>query len=132
MVHTGAFQSSVQDAFRAISHEVYSGSFGEICWRGFFGGWLIALTIWLIPTTEGGATAAVVMLLTYVVGLGGFSHIIAGSVDGLYAVFSGDATVADFLGRFFAPTLLGNIFGGVVIVSLLGFAQVKPDTTQRS
>lgn len=131
MVHTGTFQAHVQDAFGAISREVYDGSFGQIFWRGFFGGWLIALTIWLIPTTEGGATLAIVILVTYVVGLGKFSHIIAGSVDALYGVFNGSATVAEFFGRFFVPTLLGNIVGGIVIVSLLGFAQVKPDEGQQ-
>lgn len=130
IIHSGAFQLHVQDALRALSREVYAGSFGEIFWRGFFGGWLIALTIWLIPTTEGGATLAIVIVVTYVVGLGKFSHIIAGSVDALYAVFNGTATVSDFFGRFFVPTLLGNIVGGVVIVSLLGFAQVKPDSAQ--
>ena len=47
--------------------------------KAIFAGWLIALMVWLLPSS-GSARLFVILLLTYVVGLGHLSHIIAGSV----------------------------------------------------
>ena len=127
IVQTGTFTHEVHEAFAQLAAQAYDGSFWSIFWRAFFGGWLIALMVWLIPASEGGASVAVVLILTYVVGIGRFSHVIAGSVDSLYSVFTGDRTGMQFLLQFFVPTLCGNVIGGVLLVSLLGFAQVKPD-----
>ena len=127
VVHTGTFGHDVRTAFAQIGTAAYSGPFWTVFWRAFFGGWLIALMVWLIPTSEGGASAAIVVIVTYIVGIGGFSHIVAGSVDTLFSVFNGDRTALQFLMQFFIPTLCGNVVGGVLLVSLLGFAQVKPD-----
>ena len=38
-----------------------------------------------------------------------------------------EASFADFLLRFFAPTLLGNVVGGVALVSVLNYGQVAPE-----
>jgi len=127
LAHTASFSDVVRAAFGSIANDAFNRDLVALFWRAIFAGWLIALTIWLMPTTEGGATALIVMLLTYVIGLGHFSHIVAGSVDTLYAVFTGTASAAQFLIQFFIPTLLGNIVGGVLLVSLLGFAQVQTD-----
>ena len=64
----------------------------------------------------------VIMLLTYIVGIGHLSHIIAGSVDSAYAVFNGQASVAAYFTKFLVPTLLGNTIGGVGMVALLNHA----------
>lgn len=44
-----------------------------------FTGWLIALMVWLLPVAESGRVT-INILVTYVVGIGGFAHIIAGSI----------------------------------------------------
>ena len=67
------------------------------------------------------------MLLTYVVAIGRFSHIIAGSVEAFFAVFAGEASVYDYLTGFFAPTILGNTIGGVALVALLNHAPLAPE-----
>jgi formate/nitrite transporter FocA (FNT family) len=65
-------------------------------------------------------------MLTYVVGLGEFDHIIIGSVEGFYLAFRGLVGWGQLFGGYMLPTLLGNIFGGVVLVALLAHAQVEP------
>jgi formate/nitrite transporter FocA (FNT family) len=95
--------------------------------RAIFAGWLVALMVWLLPASEGGAKPLIVIGLTYLIAICGFPHIIAGSVDAFYQIFRGDATLAGALTSFFIPTLCGNIAGGVVIVSILGFGQVFED-----
>jgi formate/nitrite transporter FocA (FNT family) len=121
--NTAVFDPGIHEAFAAIGHEALMGGFGTILLRGIFAGWLIALMVWLLPFAET-ARFFVVVIITYLVKLGGFAHIIAGSVEVLYLVTTGAASWGMYLGGFMLPTLLGNILGGVVLVAMLNQAQV--------
>ncbi len=117
----GLFDDNVRTALQEIGRQAVSGPFWPTAIKSIFAGWLIALMIWLLPSARS-ARLLVIMLLTYVVALGGFSHVIAGSVEAFYAVFAGQASVYDYLTGFFAPTILGNTIGGVALVALLNHA----------
>ena len=93
--------------------------------QAIFAGWLIALMVWLLPLAEA-AGPFVIFLVTYVVGIAEFAHIIAGSVEMFYAFFAGRLGWGAYP-AFFVPTLLGNIVGGVTFVALIGFAQITSD-----
>ena len=68
----------------------------------------------------------VIILVTYLVGLGNLSHVIAGAVeDSLYITLIGQKHFAESLTGFLIPALLGNIIGGVTLVAVLNYAQVK-------
>jgi formate/nitrite transporter FocA (FNT family) len=62
--------------------------------------------------------------MTYLVGVAGLAHIIAGSTEVAYLVARGAATWGDYFGRFVIPTALGNTLGGVTLVAALNHAQV--------
>ncbi len=62
--------------------------------------------------------------LAYVIALGSFTHVIAGSVDTFYLVVLGEKTWGEYLGKFMLATLIGNIIGGVALVAALNHAQV--------
>lgn len=126
---TELFQSDVRAAFTSIAHESLSGNWALILLRGVFAGWLIALMVWMLPAAES-LRPIIVILMTYLVALGGFAHIIAGSVDALYLVFTNGASWAEYLG-WLLPTLGGNIFGGVTIVAVLGHAQVVSEEKKK-
>ncbi len=64
-----------------------------------------------------------IIIITFLVGLGGFAHVIAGSVEVLQLVASGQAGWLAAVG-WIIPTLLGNIIGGVSLVAALNHAQV--------
>ena len=68
-------------------------------------------------------------ILTSLIAVCGFPHVVAGSVDALYEVFRGDASFSAAATRFFLPTLCGNVLGGVLLVSLLSFGQVSGHVT---
>ena len=74
--------------------------------------------VWLLPGA-GSARLIVILLITYIVALGGFSHIIAGSVEVLYLVLSGEQSFFSYLFDFALPLLLGNIVGGSALVAML-------------
>jgi formate-nitrite transporter family protein len=95
--------------------------------RGIPSGWLIAMVVWLKAATDSGELA-IIMILTYFVGLGDFTHIIAGSVEYLYLVFAGAADWLSFLRDYAGPVLLGNIVGGTGIVAALSHAQVRAES----
>jgi formate-nitrite transporter family protein len=54
-----------------------------------------------------------------------FTHVVAGSVDGMFLVFAGERFLTAFLADYFLPTLLGNILGGVALVAALNHLQAK-------
>jgi len=110
-------------ALKSVSLESAHSGFRETFMSAILAGWLIALMVWLLPVAET-ARVAVVIIITYLVGLGGFSHIIAGSTLAFYALVSGLTTPWVVLFGFFLPTLIGNIIGGVAFVALLNYAQV--------
>jgi formate/nitrite transporter FocA (FNT family) len=123
MVHTAALPGQFYDAFDAIARESANVSPGDAVLRGVFAGWLIAMVVWMIAAVETGRLW-IIIILTYVVAIGGFTHVIAGSVEVLYLVMSGEKSWGGFMSRYMAPTLLGNILGGVALVSALNHAQV--------
>lgn len=120
--HTGVFAPEVQDAFGDIGREALSGDPGAIFLRGIFAGWLIALMVWVLPRAEA-QRATIIVIVTFVVGLGGFSHIVAGSMEVLYLVMTGATTLGHFLLEYALPTFLGNALGGVALVAALNHAQ---------
>lgn len=122
----GLFAAETRAALDHIAHEAVSGAFWPTAIKAVLAGWLIALMIWLLPSARS-TRLQVIILLTYGVAIGRFSHIIAGSVEGFYAVFTGSASLADYGIGFFLPTILGNTFGGVALVALLNHAPLAPE-----
>lgn len=128
VAHSALFPAQIQQAFAEIASHSLRGGFGLTILRGIFAGWLIALMVWLLPASEG-TRLHIIIILTYIVSLGGFAHIIAGSVDVLYLVNTGAVSWLSFLIGFMLPTLIGNIIGGVSLVAAINFAQVAAETT---
>ena len=119
------FPPEMRRAFADMGREAVRASFGTQVLLGIFGGWLIALTVWLLPAAAN-ARVFVIVIVTYVVGLGHFAHAVAGSVDALYLVTHGELSAAAYLSRFLVPVFLGNAIGGVSLVAALNHAQVAP------
>src|SRR3954462_12100539 len=108
IAHTDVFSPEIKSAFAEVSRHTIGSSFWTTLFKAVFAGWLIALMVWLLPAAEA-ARPFVILIVTYVVSLGGFAHIVAGSVDAAYLIQIGEAGWADYLTRFFAPTLIGNV-----------------------
>lgn len=120
---TTMFDPDVIDAFTRVGQESLRGSFGTTVLRGIFAGWLIAIMVWLLPFAEA-ARIWVIILVTWIVGLGGFSHVIAGSIDVMFLAFRNQAAWTEVFGSYTIPALIGNIIGGVSLVAALNHAQV--------
>lgn len=117
-----AFPPEMRETFARIGADAMRAPVATVFIRGIFAGWLIALMVWLLPYAET-SRVWVIIIVSYVVGLGQFSHVIAGSVDTLYMVVTGQRSVGNYVGGFLVPALFGNIVGGVSLVAALAHAQ---------
>ena len=120
---TEAVDHETYEAMRALAEHALAGTFATTLLRGIYAGWLIALMVWLLPFAET-ARVWVIIIITWVVGLAHFSHIIAGAVEAFFAVFVGSAGVGELVMGFIVPALIGNIIGGVSLVAAINHAQV--------
>jgi formate/nitrite transporter FocA (FNT family) len=126
-VRTNAFDPHVREAFIEIGHKAMEHGFGTVLLRGILAGWLIALLVWLLPFAEA-ARVWVIIIITYIVGVASFSHIIAGAVETFALAAAGQKEWLTVFGGFVIPALVGNILGGVTLVATLNHAQVVAGT----
>ena len=82
--------------------------------------------VWLLPGS-GEARLWIVVIIAWVVGIGHFAHIIAGSAEGLYVVFTREQSLMTYVRDFLLPSFLGNSIGGVALVASLAHAQHAPE-----
>ena len=87
---------------------------------------LIAAMVWMIPSAES-AKFSVITLMTYLIAIGGFTHIVAGSMEAYMLVLAGDWEWWRMISQFVAPVLLGNIAGGTALFALISYAQVMEE-----
>jgi formate/nitrite transporter FocA (FNT family) len=123
MAHSAVVRPPVQEAMQQIALQAADVSPGTAILRGIFAGWLIAMVVWMLAATDS-SRVAIIIILTYVVGLAGLTHVVVGSVEVSFLVMIGAKTWMSFVTGYMLPTLAGNIIGGVSLVSSLNHAQV--------
>ncbi len=126
-VRSGGLHSEFRSALVQLGEQAVMGVPYRIFWSGVIGGWLIALVAWEVTASHWTIGQVVLIwLLTFVVGAGRFAHCIASSCEILSAVAAGALPWGNFL-RWLLPATLGNIAGGVMIVSVLNYGQIREE-----
>jgi formate-nitrite transporter family protein len=128
---TALFPGHLKAAFLQLAVDATHGAFWPTLGGAIVAGWLIALLVWLLPAAAGESRTAVIFIFTYIIGLSGFAHIVAGSGEVLYGVAAGAIGWADYWLGFFTPALIGNVIGGVVLVAILNHEQVVAGQRRR-
>ncbi|MBN8873813.1 MAG: formate/nitrite transporter family protein [Rhodospirillales bacterium] len=126
----GLFEPEVTKAMGTLADHTMSRPFWHTVFTAGSAGWVIGLMVWLLPGA-GPARPLIIILLTWVIALCQFPHIIAGSVEAAYGVVSGRAEVGDYLWRFLVPTLIGNAAGGTILAALLNHAPVAKELAEK-
>lgn len=121
--YTPVLTPELRGAMLEISRQMMEYSWSEMFFRGIASGFLIAAMVWIVPSADTAAFYAVT-LMTYLIALGGFTHIIAGSVEGFFLVVNGELGLPTMIADFMAPVLVGNIVGGTALFALISHAQV--------
>lgn len=113
----------LREAMFELSRQSLSSGGVEMFFKAISAGFLIAAMVWLIPSAEG-TQFHVIVVLTYLIAIGGFAHIVVGSVEAFLLLVSGQLGFGDMLIGFTIPVLLGNIVGGTALFALISYAQV--------
>ncbi len=118
--------SDVAREMHEIVAHLMANSPWEMFAKGIGAGWVIAALVWILASNDD-LQFFVIGLLTYLIALFGFTHIVAGSAEAIYGVLTGTTSLANAVFGFFLPTLAGNIVGGTVLFSVLSYAQVREE-----
>ena len=125
LTKTPALRPDILSQMVHLGAEAASGNFSHFFWSGVVGGWLIALVAWTVSGSHWTiGQIAMIYILTFLVGIGRFSHCIASSCEILSAVDAGSVAPQSYL-QWLLATTSGNICGGVFLVSLLNYGQVR-------
>ncbi|MCV4340743.1 formate/nitrite transporter family protein [Pseudomonas capsici] len=132
MLNLPIFDAKTDQAFLEIGRKVMENDVNHMFSKGIVSGWMIATMVWMIASMEN-AKIAIIVMITYLMALGDFTHIVVGSAEVSYLVFAGEIAWQDFWLVFAGPTLAGNIIGGSFIFGLLSHAQIRSekDTTAK-
>jgi len=123
---TPVIAPELRDAMLQVSGELMKSGWVQMFFRAIAAGFLVAATVWLIPSAES-AKFWVISLFTFLIGAGGFAHIVAGSVEAFLLIANGRLDVVTMLVDFMVPTLLGNVVGGTALFALISYAQVMQE-----
>ncbi len=128
MLSPSALGILVDEAVRKVDH-----GFWVATMKGVFGGWVVALIAWLVAASRDTVTQAFfIFVLAFLIPAVDLTHCIAGSSEILVGVFVGEVSASEYLGSFLLPTTLGNIVGGIVLVTLLNYGQVAASDKKTS
>ncbi|GGL56006.1 formate/nitrite transporter family protein [Wenxinia marina] len=124
---TPAIQPEVQASIHALS--LHATGFGPVA--GFFkaipAGLLMAALVWMMSAGQRAEGFFIILTFTWLIAAGDFTHIVAGSVEMFYVVFSGDLDAGPAILGFFLPVLLGNIVGGTAVFTAMAWGQVREE-----
>ncbi len=128
-VESSALSDSVVGELTALGDSAASGAFWKTFWKGVLAGWLLALVAWLVEASETAVGQVfVIWFLTMLVGLGSLDHSVATAVEVMGSTLDGSVGLGEALG-WLATTVAGNIVGGVMIVTLLNYGQVRAEAS---
>lgn len=125
VIHAGLFPASLLPALQAIALDFAAHSPWEALMLGLPAGFLIATVVWVLPSAAG-SELGVIVLLTWLIGTGGFTHVVVGAAELALLVFGGDLDLVRAL-ALFGATLVGNIIGGTGLFALLAWGQVRAE-----
>ena len=104
-------------------------------WIGFAkavpAGLLIAALVWMLAAGEQ-ENFFIIIVMTWLIAAGGFTHIIAGSVEMAFLLLTGELGLIAAIFGFFIPVFLGNVFGGTVVFGLITWGQVREEVHDAS
>ena len=109
-----------------VAHSYMSKSPYIMVLSGVFAGWLITLMTWLLIASSGTlARIIIIWAVGFMIYLGSFSHIVVASSEILISINSSSGmSYIPWLTKFVPLTIIGNMIGGLVFVTVLQYLQI--------
>lgn len=116
--------------YEVIAKHLFEFDSQAILFSSILAGWLMALGGWLVlAVTSNSAQILCIFTVTFLIGLGGLHHSIAGSVEALSAVFLLSKYTILHSIEFVSTAVAGNLIGGSVFVAVLNYAHIRKTQT---
>ncbi|MGZ0708515.1 formate/nitrite transporter family protein [Coraliomargarita sp. W4R53] len=109
-----------------ISHHLLDYSTGQTLLYGIPAGFMVASIVWVLPSAKGNEFW-VIFLVTYMIALGGMTHVIAGATEWFLLALNNELSWFDAVFKCILPALAGNVIGGTGLFALISYAQVKDE-----
>ncbi len=123
---TPVISPELREGMLQLGRETMQNGWIEMFFRSVSAGFLVAAMVWLLPGA-GSAQFATVTLMSYLIAVGSFVHIIAGSVEAFMLVLGGGLGIGAMIAKFLVPVLFGNVVGGTALFALISYAQVMEE-----
>jgi formate/nitrite transporter FocA (FNT family) len=121
--------SDVVDAdggFAAVAEHTLAFGALDTLLSAVLAGWLMALGGWLLLATPPDVSQIVVIyMVTFLIGLGGLHHSIAGATELMVARFTGAEVPLGGAAATIGLAVLGNLAGGALFVAVLNYGYVR-------
>lgn len=115
-----------RDGYILIGHHLVDHSTVSLLISSLLAGWLMALGGWLIMVTSPALSQmACIFIVTFLIGLGGLHHSIAGSVEMFIALFISDQFTFQQGLRFISLAIIGNLIGGSIFVAGFNYSHIR-------
>ena len=125
-VHGGILPAESLAAIMEISRHLAELTPVETFLRGIPSGFFIAAMVWMLPSAKRSEVLVIVMF-TWLIAAGDFTHVIAGSNEIFTLVLNGEMNIFTALNYHIFPVLLGNILGGTGLFAMLAYGQVHEE-----
>ena len=90
-------------------------------------GLLIASLVWMMAAGERSDGFWLILVFTWAIAAGDFTHVVAGSVEMAFLVLTGELGLGGAILGFFLPVLAGNVVGGTAVFAMMAWGQVREE-----
>lgn len=125
-VHGGILPASTLEAILEMSRHLATMTPAETLLRGIPSGFFIAAIVWMLPSAKRSEVLVIVMF-TWLIAVGDFTHVIAGANEIFALVLNGEMNIFTALIHHISPVLIGNIIGGTGLFAMLAYGQVHEE-----
>lgn len=131
IAYGNAFQPEVMHAIEELSHHATGAPPMIGLAKGIPAGILIASLTWMLSASDRVDSFWIILVFTWLIAAGDFTHIVAGSVEMAFLVVTGELGFNGAVFGFFIPVFFGNVIGGTLVFSLLAYGQVREEMARR-
>ena len=125
-LYAGVGPEAHVEAMLHVSREFAAHPASEALLYGIPAGFFVALIVWVLPNSKG-SEFWVIVTLTYLISVGGFTHVVVGSAEVFLLLLAGEIPLSQALLGLLLPTLIGNIIGGTGLFAMLAYGQVREE-----
>lgn len=126
LIVEGALPEGADDLLVHVAEDIAAKSWDATLVRAILAGALITLLSYMLSACD---TTSARILVAFIVGfflaLGPFDHVVVSALHLLFGIWESDTVHSDALWRNLAVSTLGNVGGGLFLVTLTHTAQVK-------